>query len=107
MCKFDDKNAPGFGLVVEGITRYAEEAPARIKRNWDAENKERSTVKQAGAAELFSASVKNTPQSDSASTFEGESSLGREQRALPSAESQANFDDKYILEDVSNDRKMA
>ena len=54
MCKFENENAPGFDLVVEGIQRYAEEAPAKIKRNWDAENQERTTAKQAEAAELYS-----------------------------------------------------
>ena len=54
MCKFENENAPGFDLVVEGIQRYAEDAPAKIKRNWDAENHERTTAKQAEAAELYS-----------------------------------------------------
>ncbi|KAL9040925.1 MAG: hypothetical protein Q9180_001608 [Flavoplaca navasiana] len=54
MCKFENQSAPGFDLVVDGIQRYAEEAPARIKRNWDVENQERTTAKQAEAAELYS-----------------------------------------------------
>lgn len=54
MCKFENENAPGFDLVVEGIQRYAEDAPAKIRRNWDAENQERTTAKQAEAAELYS-----------------------------------------------------
>ncbi len=54
MCKFENENAPGFDLVVEGIQRYAEAAPAKIKRNWDTENQERNAAKQAEAAELYS-----------------------------------------------------
>ncbi|KAL8999612.1 MAG: hypothetical protein Q9169_001572 [Polycauliona sp. 2 TL-2023] len=111
MCKFENENAPGFDLVAEGIQRYAEDAPARIKRNWDAENQERTTAKQAEVVEI-SASVKNTPpqqrtpQSDSNSTF-GNSSQGREQRALPSAADQVDFDKHFVVEDVTNEKEMA
>ncbi len=136
MCKFEDESAPGFDLVAEGIQRYAGEAPAKIKRNWAAENQERTSVKHAEAAEateLYSgtrfystcelnltkstASVrdtpsqrdtpqKNTPQSDSTSTF-GNSSLGRGQRALPSIEGQAEFDEHFTVEDITNDKELA
>ncbi|KAL8995566.1 MAG: hypothetical protein Q9188_006778 [Gyalolechia gomerana] len=54
MCKFENENAPGFDLVVEGIQRYAEQAPATIAQRWNAEKKERSTIMQAEAAELYS-----------------------------------------------------
>ncbi|KAL8912866.1 MAG: hypothetical protein Q9171_002244 [Xanthocarpia ochracea] len=136
MCKFDNESAPGFDLVAEGIQRYAGEAPAKIKRNWAAENQERTSVKHAEAAEateLYSgtrfestfelnltkriASVKNTPpqrdtpqkntpHSDSNSTF-GNSSLGREQKALPSTEGQAEFDEHFTVEDITNDKELA
>ncbi|KAL8934165.1 MAG: hypothetical protein Q9216_006041 [Gyalolechia sp. 2 TL-2023] len=78
MCKFENENAPGFDLVVEGIQRYAEQAPATITQRWSAEKKERSTIMQAEAAELYS---KATPQTDSSSTF-GDSSLDRELQDL-------------------------
>lgn len=61
MCKFENENAPGFDLVVEGIQRYAEDAPAKIKRNWDAENQERTAAKQAEAAELYSGMLCPSP----------------------------------------------
>ena len=125
MCKFENENSPGFDLVVEGVQRYAEEAPATIKSRWDAEREERNMQKKAAAEELFPGtfqkihrtyndwqytdSIKGTPQSDSTSTF-GESSQGKApfgQKALPSNEAQASFDDQYILEEVSNQREFA
>ncbi|KAL8705747.1 MAG: hypothetical protein Q9201_001142 [Fulgogasparrea decipioides] len=109
MCKFEDENAPGFDLVAEGIQRYAEKAPAKIRRVWEREKKERLTAKQGDIeerqAELTSDSVKPTPPSHT-SSFEG-SILGRQPKALPSAESQANFDERYTLEDITNEKEMA
>ncbi|KAL8833250.1 MAG: hypothetical protein Q9170_004382 [Blastenia crenularia] len=106
MCKFENESAPGFDLVAEGIQRYAEDAPSTITQRWSAERKERSTAIQAEAAELYSNSVRATPQTDSSSTF-GDSSLGRERKALPSSESEARFDEQYVLEDVTNEKRMA
>lgn len=37
MCKFDDENSPGFGLVYEAIQRYASEAPAAVRKRWTLE----------------------------------------------------------------------
>ncbi len=34
MCEFDDYSAPGFDLVVEGIQRYAGDAPSEIAERW-------------------------------------------------------------------------
>ncbi|KAL8716956.1 MAG: hypothetical protein Q9225_005757 [Loekoesia sp. 1 TL-2023] len=106
MCKFENESAPGFDLVAEGIQRYAEEAPATIEQRWKAEKKERSTMMQAEAAELYSNSVKVTPKTDSSSTFE-DSSLGREQKALPSSESQARFDEHFTGSSTKPDIKDA
>lgn len=53
MCKFENENSPGFDLVVEGIQRYAEEAPSIIKSRWDNEREERTMQKKAAAEELF------------------------------------------------------
>ena len=53
MCKFDSEDAPGFDIVVEGIQRYAEEAPDTIATRWDAEKQERSAAKKAEALELY------------------------------------------------------
>ncbi|KAL8903338.1 MAG: hypothetical protein Q9207_003989 [Kuettlingeria erythrocarpa] len=106
MCKFENENAPGFDLVAEAILRYAGEAPNTIPQRWTVERKERSTMMQAEAAELYTNSVKNTPQSDTASTFET-SSLGREQKALPPMESQARFDQNFSVEEVTNEKEMA
>ncbi|KAL9598741.1 MAG: hypothetical protein Q9219_004299 [cf. Caloplaca sp. 3 TL-2023] len=103
MCKFEDESSPGFDLVAEGIQRYAEEAPATITQRWVAEKKERSTIIQAQAAELYS---KATPQTESSSTF-GDTSLGRAYKALPSSESQARFDEQFVLEDISNEKQVA
>ncbi|KAL8686933.1 MAG: hypothetical protein Q9218_006757 [Villophora microphyllina] len=112
MCKFENDSAPGFDLVAEGIQRYAEEAPATITPRWETEKKERLAAKQAQAAEIYTDnakpedSAKPTPPSESASTFEG-SSLGRQQKALPSTESEAKFDEQYVLEDITDEKEMA
>ncbi|KAL8653022.1 MAG: hypothetical protein Q9226_004017 [Calogaya cf. arnoldii] len=76
MCKFENENAPGFDLVVEGIQRYAEEAPAKIKRNWDAENQERTTAKQAEAAELYSGNSSSSLSVSNSSLAIGNVNLG-------------------------------
>ncbi|KAL9611006.1 MAG: hypothetical protein Q9167_004320 [Letrouitia subvulpina] len=57
MCKFENENSPGFDLVVEGIQRYAEEAPAIVKSRWDNEREERIMQKKAAAEELFPGEV--------------------------------------------------
>ena len=41
MCKFENDSAPGFDLVVEGIQRYAGDAPSAIAECWKLENKEK------------------------------------------------------------------
>ncbi|KAL8870209.1 MAG: hypothetical protein Q9174_003693 [Haloplaca sp. 1 TL-2023] len=81
MCKFENEDSPGFSLVADGIQRYAEEAPAKIKRNWETEKRSRMIEKQAEAAEIYQDSVKATPPSEAASTFEG-SSLGSSTQSL-------------------------
>ena len=52
MCKFENDNAPGFDLVVEGIQRYAEAAPYTIKPRWEAEKDERANQRRFDANEL-------------------------------------------------------
>ncbi|KAI4111453.1 MAG: hypothetical protein LQ339_000652 [Xanthoria mediterranea] len=78
MCKFENENAPGFDLVVEGIQRYAEAAPAKIKRNWDTENQERNAAKQAEAAELYSGNSSSSLAVNSSSLAIGNVNLGTE-----------------------------
>ncbi|KAL8844442.1 MAG: hypothetical protein Q9176_001352 [Flavoplaca citrina] len=78
MCKFENQSAPGFDLVVDGIQRYAEEAPARIKRNWDVENQERTTAKQAEAAELYSGNSSSSLAVSNPNLAFGNGSLGTE-----------------------------
>ncbi|KAL8965493.1 MAG: hypothetical protein Q9183_003823 [Haloplaca sp. 2 TL-2023] len=81
MCKFENEDSPGFSLVADGIQRYAEEAPAKIRRNWETEKRSRMNEKQAEAAEIYQDSVKATPPSEATSTFEG-SSLGSSTQSL-------------------------
>lgn len=52
MCKFENENAPGFDLVVDGIQRYAEAAPDTIKRRWEAEKDERAAQRNFVADEI-------------------------------------------------------
>jgi protein SERAC1 len=52
MCKFDNENSPGFDLIVDGIQRYAEEAPDVIRARWLAEKEERLNLKIQRAKEL-------------------------------------------------------
>ncbi|KAI4210417.1 MAG: hypothetical protein LQ351_006709 [Letrouitia transgressa] len=92
MCKFENENSPGFDLVVEGIQRYAEEAPTIIKSRWDNEREERTMQKKAAAEELFPESVKGTPQSESSSTL-GSSSLGNSTTNLSLSQSQPEMKD--------------
>ena len=53
MCKFENEDSPGFSLVADGIQRYAEESPAKIRRNWETEKRSRMNEKQAEAAEIY------------------------------------------------------
>ena len=52
MCKFENERAPGFDLVVDGIQRYAEEAPTTIKMKWDSEKTQQWAQKKATSAAL-------------------------------------------------------
>ena len=52
MVKFESENAPGFDLIVDGIQRYAEEAPEVVKTRWQAEKEERLNQKIRRAKEL-------------------------------------------------------
>lgn len=52
MCKFENEHAAGFELVVEGIQRYAQAAPDKIKRRWEAEKNERAMQRRFDANEL-------------------------------------------------------
>ncbi|KAL8670680.1 MAG: hypothetical protein Q9168_004801, partial [Polycauliona sp. 1 TL-2023] len=81
MCKFENESAPGFDLVAEGIQRYAEDAPARIKRNWDAENQERTTARQAEVVEISGNSSSSLAVSNS-SLAVGNANLGNENTKL-------------------------
>lgn len=54
MCKFENENSPGFDLVVDGIQRYAEDAPTTITARWTSEREERMTNKIRKAKEMFS-----------------------------------------------------
>ncbi|KAL9026459.1 MAG: hypothetical protein Q9196_004878 [Gyalolechia fulgens] len=87
ICKFENEHAPGFDLVVEGIQRYAEQAPAIITQRWNAEKKERSTIVQAEAAELY---LKATPRTDSSTTL-GDSSLGNSLMSLTGSNSKPDL----------------
>lgn len=53
MCKFENKSAPGFDLVAEGIRSFASQAPEMIKLRWDSETAERRTRKKAQVDELI------------------------------------------------------
>jgi len=95
ICKFDNENSPGFDLVVDGIQRYAEDAPETIKSRWRAEQAERKTQRLRKAQELFpgatdSLNVMQTPPSDSASEFS--KTPGKKQLALPAPEIQSRPD---------------
>lgn len=52
MCKFENENAPGFDLVVEGIQRYADQAPGIITGRWEAEKRERGMRRDADITEM-------------------------------------------------------
>ncbi|KAL8858372.1 MAG: hypothetical protein Q9178_005053 [Gyalolechia marmorata] len=85
MCKFESESAPGFDLVAEGIQRYAEEAPAKIKRNWAAENQERTSVKHAEAAEateLYSGNSSSNLAVSNSGLSIGDANLGAEKSKL-------------------------
>ena len=57
MCKFENDNSPGFDLIVDGIQRYAEEAPPMIKQRWVAEKQERLNQKLRKAKELVPGAI--------------------------------------------------
>lgn len=52
MCKFENDNAPGFDLVVEGIQRYADQAPGIITGRWEAEKREGRVRRDADITEI-------------------------------------------------------
>ena len=54
MCNFENKHAPGFLSVAEGIRRFVYEAPAVISRNWDLENAKRQAAKRTTLGEGLS-----------------------------------------------------
>ena len=53
MCKFENESAPGFDLVMDGIQRYAEDAPPKIRDRWTSERSERHTRAVRKAKENF------------------------------------------------------
>jgi len=53
MVKFATDNSPGFDLVVESISRYAEEAPPTIAQRWEREKQGQFAQKVAKTKELF------------------------------------------------------
>ncbi|MCJ1246579.1 hypothetical protein MMC30_003788 [Trapelia coarctata] len=87
MCKFENESAPGFDLVVDGIQRYAEEAPRTIEKRWNFERSDRNDrrshiIEELGGgefpAERFrrlklissgSHTIMQTPPSDTTSEF--------------------------------------
>lgn len=52
MCKFENDSAPGFDLVVDGIQRYADQAPDVVTGRWEAEKREREVRTKADITEL-------------------------------------------------------
>ena len=57
MCKFENDNSPGFDLIVDGIQRYAEEAPLTMRQRWIAEKQERLNQKLRKAKELVPGAI--------------------------------------------------
>jgi len=53
MCKFENESAPGFDLVVDGIQRYAEDAPTTIEERWNSERSDRKNHRIAIVKELL------------------------------------------------------
>ena len=64
MCKFENESAPGFDLVVDGIQRYAEEAPTTIGERWNSERSDRQNHRMAIVKELLPASGGGESQQD-------------------------------------------
>ena len=116
MCKFENDSAPGFAIVVEGIMRYAEDAPASIKSQWETEREERDAQKKATAKAIYPGlfTRKNifnrfptdwyialgTPQSGSMTT--PSSSPGKTQAALPAPRHESFLESNYTVEEVGN-----
>ena len=57
MCKFENEGSPGFDLIVDGIQRYAEEAPSVTRQRWLAEKQERLNQKLRKAKELVPGAI--------------------------------------------------
>lgn len=57
MCKFESENSPGFDLIVDGIRRYSEDAPATINERWVSEKQDRQKRKFAKAKELYPGAI--------------------------------------------------
>ena len=57
MCKFENDGTPGFSLVVDGIQRYAVDAPKIVISRWDSERAEQHARKVAEADELLASTV--------------------------------------------------
>lgn len=53
MCKFEDANAPGYDVVADAISSYAEEAPVKVKGRWEREKRVREYHRQSIASELL------------------------------------------------------
>ena len=60
MCKFDNDSAPGFDLVVDGIQRYSDDAPAIIRNRWVMEKRERLSRAVRKAKENYPAVLGST-----------------------------------------------
>ncbi|MCJ1398700.1 hypothetical protein MMC11_001901 [Xylographa trunciseda] len=102
MCKFEDENSPGFDLVVDGIQRYSEDAPATIGARWTSERSERKTNRIRKAMEIFpgdpgSLNIMQTPPSDTAST---PSKLLPSLKAPPQIEYEITDEGEVVVEDL-------
>ncbi|KAI9678426.1 MAG: hypothetical protein M1829_002024 [Trizodia sp. TS-e1964] len=53
MCKFKNKNSPGFFDVAEGIQRYAGEAEKQITKRWREEQRNRLEARKNLASDMF------------------------------------------------------
>jgi len=125
MCKFENENAPGFDLVVDGIQRYAEEAPKKIEKRWIAELSDRNDRRAhiidelmppgAGSGEFpaeksrglklispGSHTIMQTPPSDTASEF-GRTPGKPSPLMLTAPEAQSSLD---LESDRIEDREM-
>ena len=53
MCKFENKNSPGYLSVSTTIKGWVQECPPIIQARWDMERRQRRQMKEAQAAELL------------------------------------------------------